>query len=183
MTRQPTWSSLSRNRQSGFVLIVALVLLLILTIIGLAATQSTNLEERMAGNERDHDMAFQAAEAALRSAEGGTEEALWNNWPSDSNGQYLFVPTTPPQWQTAGWLSTPGNVLNYQTVTGNTLPGVAQQPVFMIEQMPPVPAPGQSLGLQQFSSGVPQIQVYRITAQGWGGDANAQVMLQSVYRP
>jgi Tfp pilus assembly protein PilX len=57
------------HRQSGMVLIVSLIILLLLTIIGVSGLRTTNLEERMAGNDRDQSVAFQAAETALRAGE------------------------------------------------------------------------------------------------------------------
>lgn len=62
-------ASLTASRQKGAVLIVALIMLLLLTIIGVAGMQDTNLQEKMAGNLRDHNLALQAAEAGLRHAE------------------------------------------------------------------------------------------------------------------
>ncbi len=59
----------TRNRQQGVVLITGLILLVLLTIIGVTASRSTLLEERMAGNMKDQNVAFQSAEAALRVAE------------------------------------------------------------------------------------------------------------------
>lgn len=59
----------TRRSQQGVVLVVSLIFLLLLSLLGLASIQSATLQERMAGNQRDHDMAFQAAEAALRWAE------------------------------------------------------------------------------------------------------------------
>ncbi|MEQ1557357.1 MAG: PilX N-terminal domain-containing pilus assembly protein [Methyloglobulus sp.] len=66
--------NLSRNelklkQQRGVVLLVSLIMLLLLTIIGLTGVQTSGLEEKMAGNMRDRNLAFQAAEAALRDAE------------------------------------------------------------------------------------------------------------------
>ncbi len=55
--------------ERGSVLLVSLMILLMLTILGLAAVQTTTLEERMAGNSSEQSRAFQAAEAALRDAE------------------------------------------------------------------------------------------------------------------
>jgi type IV pilus assembly protein PilX len=46
-------------------LVIALILLVVLTLIGLSASNVTMMEERMAGNTRDHNLALQAAEAAL----------------------------------------------------------------------------------------------------------------------
>lgn len=58
-----------RSRQRGTILVVSLLLLLVMTVLALAASQTTRLQERMAGNSRDLDMAFQSAEAGLREAE------------------------------------------------------------------------------------------------------------------
>lgn len=57
------------NNQRGVVLIASLLILLLLTLLGLTAMQTTTLEEKMAGNTSDRTLAFQAAEAALRDAE------------------------------------------------------------------------------------------------------------------
>ena len=57
-----------RNGQRGAVLVIALLFLTILTILGVTAMTSTTYEERLAGNARDANTAFQAAEAALRDA-------------------------------------------------------------------------------------------------------------------
>ena len=58
-----------RHSQDGMALIVSLVILLSMTLLGLAAIQNTTLEERMAGNIRSENMALQAAETALRQGE------------------------------------------------------------------------------------------------------------------
>jgi type IV pilus assembly protein PilX len=55
--------------QRGAVLVVSLLLLLVMTLLALGASQSTRLQERMAGNQRDLDVALQASEATLRAAE------------------------------------------------------------------------------------------------------------------
>lgn len=50
-------------------MITALIFLVMLTIIGVAAARMSSLEERMAGNMRDRDVALRAAEICLREAE------------------------------------------------------------------------------------------------------------------
>ncbi|MEN8166315.1 MAG: PilX N-terminal domain-containing pilus assembly protein [Pseudomonadota bacterium] len=50
-------------------LVTSLILLLVMTLLGLSAMQTSLMEETMAGNVRDHNLAFQAAEAALRDAD------------------------------------------------------------------------------------------------------------------
>ena len=60
------------NRRNGAVLIISLIILLLLTIIGMTAIQTTLLEEKMAGNLQEQNIAFQAAESALRAGEAET---------------------------------------------------------------------------------------------------------------
>lgn len=60
---------MSPSHQQGTVLIAALVILLLLTAIGLASMRAASLQERIAGNLLDQELAMQAAEAALRVAE------------------------------------------------------------------------------------------------------------------
>lgn len=57
------------HRQQGAILVVSVLLLLVMTVLALTASQTTRLQERMAGNARDLDLAFQAGEAGLRDAE------------------------------------------------------------------------------------------------------------------
>lgn len=57
------------RRQRGVSLVVVLILLLIMTLLGLAVLRSTLLEERMSANLLDRNLSFQAAEAALREGE------------------------------------------------------------------------------------------------------------------
>ncbi|MFL6621711.1 MAG: PilX N-terminal domain-containing pilus assembly protein [Sulfurifustis sp.] len=62
------------GHEKGATLVTALVILLILTIIGIAAMRTSSFEERMAGNIQDTTYAFEAAESGLNRAmnEGGT---------------------------------------------------------------------------------------------------------------
>jgi len=55
--------------QRGVALVVALILLVVATLIGLAASRGTMLQERMSSNSYDRSLAFQRAESALRYAE------------------------------------------------------------------------------------------------------------------
>jgi type IV pilus assembly protein PilX len=57
------------HTQRGAILIVALIMLLLLTIIGLSSMRGTSLQESMTGNMRDSNLSLQAAEAALRKGE------------------------------------------------------------------------------------------------------------------
>src|SRR3546814_3352415 len=54
------------RRQRGIVLAVALMLLVVITLIGLAAVRTTTMQQRMTANFYDREIAFQSAEAALQ---------------------------------------------------------------------------------------------------------------------
>lgn len=57
------------QKQRGAALYVALIMLLLLTLIGVAAMQVASLQQRMATNFNDFALAFQRAEGALRQSE------------------------------------------------------------------------------------------------------------------
>jgi type IV pilus assembly protein PilX len=58
-----------RSKQSGVALVVALILLIVITLVGLAAVRGTIMQQKMTSNFYDRQLAFQAAEAGLRKAE------------------------------------------------------------------------------------------------------------------
>jgi type IV pilus assembly protein PilX len=62
--------------QRGVALVVALILLLVATLLGLAASRGTALQERMSSNSYDRSLAFQRSESALRAA----EREISNDW-------------------------------------------------------------------------------------------------------
>jgi type IV pilus assembly protein PilX len=62
--------------QRGVALVVALILLLVATMIGLAASRGSVMQERMSANTYDRSLAFQRSEAALRAA----ERAITSDW-------------------------------------------------------------------------------------------------------
>ena len=64
--RNPTLSS--GTRQRGFVLLVSLMLLVVLTILGISIISTNTMDEKMAGYFIDRQIALQASEAALRDA-------------------------------------------------------------------------------------------------------------------
>ena len=50
--------------EKGSVMVVAILILVLLTIIGIAAMSTTNVELKISGNEKSYKMALYAAEAA-----------------------------------------------------------------------------------------------------------------------
>ncbi|HCP01920.1 MAG TPA: PilX protein [Pseudomonas sp.] len=68
MTHSPEY-----RKQQGAALLVAMVMLLIATVIGLASIRSTTLSEKMSSNMYDRSLSYQAAEAALLAGEAAVE--------------------------------------------------------------------------------------------------------------
>ena len=54
-----------RSREDGFVLVVAMLVMIVLTVIGIAATQTSIFEIKLSNAEKKKQAAFYAAEAGL----------------------------------------------------------------------------------------------------------------------
>ncbi|OOG24912.1 hypothetical protein B1C78_07505 [Thioalkalivibrio denitrificans] len=160
------------RQQSGSALIIALVFLLLMTLVGVTAMQTTTLQERMAGNLRDRDMALQAAESALREGE----------WRLQQPTIPAFVlPPVPGGGRAATWNGYNWNQSAVQTHTLPTTAGftVAAQPRYVIEQFPPSPDPAGTLAAD---GPMPEVEMFRVTARAVGGSAEAVVILQTTFR-
>lgn len=196
----------TRKRQTGVVLAVALIFLLLLTIISISAITTTTLQEKMAGNMLDRNIAFQAAEAALRDGERHIDTNIIDATLFFTNcAGGLCEPATatgtvndPHVWESGivDWSSGSATSVRFGSVTGVTiLPGLSDQPRYIIERLPDtLNAPGGSVGgvtingggysgsnnpntTNNSSSG----RFYRITARATGR-TGAQVLLQTIYR-
>jgi type IV pilus assembly protein PilX len=159
-----------------------MIFLVILSILGVSAMQSSTLSSRIASNEADRNLAFQAAEAALLDGEldvrnqrfdrsrcipaiAGCRARLTQGRVgfdiSCPEGRCAFVDGAAI-WETASrW--TAGNSVLYGTYTGaGAFPLVSNQPRYILEAIP-------------FDE-----PTYRITAVGYGAKSSSQVMLQTV---
>ena len=165
--------------QRGAVLIVALVLLLVLTILGTAGIQDTTMEERMAGNYRDHSAAMAAAETALRLGEDSIAmTSVHNSMQFDSSdGTYeVFATSRGVDPHSVG--STRNVDAAVWTYGGSAL--VSAAPEYYIEKLPIEYRLG---GDQTKGTGYVQqeMQFYRVTGIGTGISPNSEVILQSTY--
>lgn len=177
MKRSTTELSKHFRTQRGGALVVTLLLLLVMTLIGVTGMQVTSLEEKMTGNMRDRNLAFQAAESALRAGEEFLTTATLSTFSGNTEGLYKFTSLTTPWWQGIDW-SDSDAVITYTPTDGAKLADVAANPAYIIEELPSVPKAGESL-----EAGTPaDINYYRVTARGTGGTSTAIVMLQSIYK-
>jgi len=183
-----------RSRQRGAVLYIALILLLILTIIGIAAARLQTGEAVMARNDHNHQLALQAAEAALRDAEINLANGTWSipQFAGNTNGLYVLsmeaqgtLPSGIPgsiadqiNWTLTAPNSGPGSAMTY---TGPVLANAPASPVLtqvIIEDLPPVARAGDPMCTP--SNQTQSCAVYRVTVHAVGGDASASATLQSI---
>ena len=127
MIRHPS-SRLPTNRQHGAALIIALIILLVLTVMGVSGLRHAGLEGNMAYNTQVKSATFQAAETALGGValNQGTvlNDAVNAGTAGSVNSDYSAL-TNPPgatQHVTAnvntayvGWLRAPGYSLKEST--------------------------------------------------------------------
>lgn len=154
-----------RRSQSGAVLLVALVLLVILTLIGVSVMEGSVVQERMAGNALDKTRALQAAEAALREGERQASQGpatldnmdLAEGWWQGRTNQF--------------WLSDQSR----STVFNTNDAGLANQPRYVVEYHDMV------CDNSETPSAANCMRIYRITSRGWGFHPNTTVTLQSIF--
>ena len=181
----------SRRRQSGISLVIVMIFLVILSILGITAMQGSTLSSRIARNEADRNLAFQAAEAAVRDAELDIKGLRFDNAvcvPASAGcrterinrGDNFLADCTnglcdsrPPAytstiavWEiTSKWASGGGSVAYGTYTAAPSLPTVSQQPRYLLEY---------------FQMG--DAAVYRITAIGYGANSSTQIMLQTAVK-
>jgi Tfp pilus assembly protein PilX len=169
----------SGTRERGVVLFTALILLVILTLVGVTMSRLQTVEERIAQNDQDHQLAVEAAEATLRFAEVGLYNGTYSNFAYNTGGLFTWQSGIQDAYQ-ANSPFPPTNSPVAQFLTYATALPVAANPEFLIENMPSAAMPGSSLSSQQYGAPTPPIRVYRITAYSFGGDFNAMATLQEI---
>jgi type IV pilus assembly protein PilX len=186
--------SFSVKSQSGIVLVVSLIMLLLLTIVSLTGMQNTGLEEKMAGNMRDTNLAFQAAESALLAGElaaaakpaivcpGGNPVGFYTDLTLDCAG----VTKSPAfDWAKFNWATSSMEYPGNKGVLGK----LSANPRYVVEVLPNT--------VCRDSSGKPidthitlppgcnspnkTYRVYRVTSKATGGTDSAVVALQTIY--
>ncbi|HQS30703.1 MAG: hypothetical protein B7X59_05215 [Polaromonas sp. 39-63-203] len=183
-----------RRSQHGASLIMVMLILIVVSLLGVGSAQIALMSERSARNDRDQQVAWQAAEAALNDADldlfsaVGTRKALF-----DGKNQSPFVAgcgtsgntvglcalnlTGKPAWLRANFEGAGAGTTGFGDFTGRTFKaGVTgiqpvQVPRYVIEL---VPDPVGDKSDPSF--------LYRVTAMGFGPRADIQAVLQMLYR-
>lgn len=181
--------------QQGIVLFVGLVMVVLLTLIGLAAIRGSGLQESMAFNMRDKTVAFQAAESGLRACETHivrtkqfVTSCIENSGICDdlnlsfTNSLSNSVNNNPTYWLArARDLDT---IEIAQSVLNTALPHVDSQPRCLIEVIQPDIVQCNFLmgNNAQIGASSPNCRdPYRVTAKGVGAEPSTEIILQTTY--
>ena len=185
--------AINPNGQSGAALVVCLIVLLVMSVIGVTSVSNSTVQQRMAFNLRQQQLAENAAEHALRAAERFiattivTTQSVDNfyNDPNRGSSYFMVADIRGKPYQE----SDPGDLLDpsYWGANGIEVPGLsadvtAQAPRYIVELI------GKTKEGRGRSVNNPSAREFdnfrynfRITAIGWGVDTNAYAVLQSTY--
>jgi len=192
----------SVEQQQGVVLIVAMVMLVIMSLLGISSVRSVALEERMSASMHDRSIAMQAAEAALLAGEQDArnktgfpadfdpEASFTNDAQAVVNG-FIAQPTTlPSDWMLAmtsdAWLQNSRELSN--AVNLGNLAGT--RPRYLIEYRGMAVCKSQNASeavTQDCNTSEGKLSptcncyLFRITARSNPGDQRAEVILQSLF--
>lgn len=167
-------------RQRGAALFVALILLVILTLIGVTAARLQTVEERMAQNDDNYQLAMQSAEAGLRQARQAVgQDPRVMTFSANANGTYDLADYVA---------NTGSSIIDQPNWTASAIPyngpALSNVPVpasgMVIEELPAVATPGDQIPPGSSYGSTPPIHQARITVSAQGADATSTVTLQTV---
>ena len=173
-----TMSDFPQHRERGAVLVVSLIMLLIVTMIAVSSMQGTVMEEKMAGNTRDRNLAFQTAESSLREAETYVEGLASMGSFTGSGGLYRWTDDEPDYTVAATWTDTANHVV------GSAPHGAYAAPRYFIKHFTLVKGNAGALNMSGYgdNKGTGDVTIFRVTTRGTGASAeSAEVILRSYY--
>jgi len=197
MTHRPISMGRRGAKQRGAVLFVSLIFLLILTLLGVMLARMQSSEERMAQNDSNHQLAVEAAEAALRYTEMNIKEGYYtpSMFLANAGGYYTlslnnWVSVYAPGYN---WTqqATAGNTIPYapsvappagSAPAGQSLTSVSSSPQIIIEGLPGTVLPGEPISPCTGYNTTQCTAVYQITVHATGGDQSASATLRSIYQ-
>lgn len=199
------------EHERGVSLIMVMLVLVVVSLLGVSAVKISILGERSARNDRDYQVAFQAAEAALLDAEidmngpgtaprkdavftPGNDIAFLSGCGTQGTSKGLCSVNIAgkPAWLTINFAATDAPAVVFGDFTGRPFDfgsvGIkpVQKPRYIIESFP-----NSEVFVNKGSSDASKSQelkrsqtpkAYRVTAMGFGTRPDIQVVLQTVFR-
>ncbi|MFZ9037308.1 MAG: pilus assembly PilX family protein [Gammaproteobacteria bacterium] len=167
----------SYKKQSGMALIISLIILISMTILGVASMQATRTEVSMAGNQREAGLSFNATEAGLSAAERYIEDSISKTAYNDpAIGLYDRLETDPDYGDKTVW--------DASQIATTTLPFVTEQPRFIIKYLgdrSQNEVAAVNIGGYGSSQPGKTVSNFRVTSRGVGQTANSFRFIQSYY--
>lgn len=180
------------KQQQGVTLVISMVLLLVVTLLGITIMNVSTVQEKMAAGTRDKDLAFQAAEMAIRKAELAIETSIFGTESftdscTDGLCSALTASSAVLRWNNPDFCGTDQDIwqCNKSAVVDlSGLPGdtFSKNPRYFIEPVQRL-SEDDELMLTNIGDGnvYDSVLVYRITAIGYGGSSDSKVILQTTY--
>lgn len=195
---------LRQSAQAGISLVIVMIFLVILSGLAINAMQGSTFSARIAGNESDRTLAFQAAEAALKDAENdinslvldagvfkGCDDALTpaaakakcraakiergNDFDADCSNGRCVPDTSAPAWETTSKWTNASPASKTAISNGSVVYGFYTG----VAELPVVSQQPRYL-IEYFNQG--GFAVYRVTAIGYGANPSTQAMLQTAVK-
>jgi len=176
------------NTQRGFVMLTAMVFLLVLTILALTAVRRATQGENIAKNLGEQNIAFQAAETALRYCQKEIELTLAGDnqlrpgTVQTVNGIPIlkYQGTFPVYPLPQIWRSRTNWVAQGFRLPPNTVEKVSAQPECMIEEWR---KPFKDMMLKRDNAGSGMISAFVTTVRAQGINEKSVVWLQQTWYP
>lgn len=174
------------SAQKGFALFIVLMIMIVIALLVVTATQSYNTEQRISTNDADHKFATTLAEAALREGENHIYEIEDGKKPFTDDcaeglckaanvtaGTYTIASgtiTVSGSSKDEAWIREDNKKeTKYIDINGIKYPGVnsgaKKDARYIIEYLS--------------TNSTDNRTIYRVTAKAWGGNENTVVILQS----
>lgn len=191
----------SRPQKSrGFALVMALVLLLVITVLGVTSIRTVTLQERMASNLREKERADEASYIAIRAAERAIAEQQGYPTPGVGSGDDLGLriytlesvnsalgvsdPSTPLAYASDDFWEAASTGLNYGGFEPDEIAGTglaAPPQSFLVESYRKDLQGAWTPASQGGSRTAKYVYYYDVTGRGVGGNLTAVSVNQSVY--
>lgn len=170
----------TRRNQRGAVLIVSMIFLVIMTLVGMAGIELSGLEEKMAAQLRDRQMAFEAAEAALLDGEAYLESVVTMPAFDGTNGLYMPKSDGSNHWDDWAALGSSVRTMRSQVSDADKkgFGQLASFATYIVEELAAT-APDDS---KEAGKAIEKRRYYRITARAVGLSSSSEVKLQSIYK-
>ncbi|MBI2786113.1 MAG: pilus assembly protein PilX [Legionella longbeachae] len=158
--------SINRGEQRGYILLLTMIFLIILTVFAITAVSLNTTQTRIAANATDAEISLEKTEGALNAAINNLLNGSYSatDFLQNTKGLYILNPANPPLWTTVNWSSSNSVINSFQ---GSS----TSQASYIIEQLPSIIKPGQNAKYPTL--------IYRITARSIGASGNSAVILQS----